>query len=122
MGAKSAGTSDVCGGSFPHKRRLFPLSCRFLISPVLSRIIREVSSRLRAAVGEAPPTGGTLDIKTPLSCLDAHNLEVSSRSCVAVSPFLTGKITKGAAQVEHLFKRDGGTGGRGDIYIALFPN
>ena len=39
---------------------------------VLSRIIREETSRLRAAV----------------------------------SPFLTGKITKGEPQVEHLFKRD----------------
>ena len=42
------------------------MSCRFFISPVLSRIIREETSRLRAAIGEATPTGGTLDIKTPL--------------------------------------------------------
>ena len=33
--------------------------------------------------------------------------EVSSRLRAAVSPFLTGKITKGEPQVEHLFKRDG---------------
>jgi hypothetical protein len=35
-----------------------------------------------------------------LSCLDAHNLEETSRSCVAVSPFLTGNPSKGEAQVE----------------------
>jgi hypothetical protein len=29
-----------------------------------------------------------------LSCLDAHNLEETSRSCVAVAPLWTGKITK----------------------------
>ena len=38
--------------------------------------------------------GGNPRIKTPLPCLDAHNLEVSSRSRVAVSPFLTGSPSK----------------------------
>jgi hypothetical protein len=58
-----------------------------------------------------------------LSCLDALNLEETSKARVAVSPFLTGKITKGepllgygsrmgnpsdpTPQVEHLFKTDG---------------
>ena len=70
------------------------MSFRFFISPVLSRIIRErrnerevssrlcasrqETSRLRAAVGEATPTGGTLDIKTPLYAMNldcANHLE-----------------------------------------------
>ena len=66
--------------------------------------------------------GGNPRIKTPLSCLDAHDLEVSSRSCVAVSPFLTGNPSirgskafalaiaspsgEGKPQVEHLFKTE----------------
>jgi hypothetical protein len=105
-GAKSAFLGrDVLGGSFPPKARFFALSCL-----VLSRIIREETSRLRAA--------------------DAHNLEETSRSCVAVSPFLTGNPSKGepllgygsrmgnpsdpTPQVKHLFKT-AGCGVRGKI-------
>ena len=39
---------------------------------------RQETSRLRAAVGEATPTGGTLDIKTPLYAMNldcANHLE-----------------------------------------------
>jgi hypothetical protein len=78
----------------------FPLLCGTLL-------VRKGGRGERGAKSAAGRVTRPVVLGFALSCLDAHNLEETSRSCVAVSPFLTGNPSKGEPQVEHLFKTAG---------------